>query len=62
MNEKQEANNNTQGNIDNPLNVVCPVCGLNTTVILDPKQVSVKKSLHLCLVCGRVFEYINPAS
>ena len=62
MEDKQRAEENGDPSTGNPLNVVCPVCGLNTAVILDPKQVSDKKSLHLCLVCGHVFEYINPAN
>ena len=62
MEDKQKSKQNEQISAENPLNVICPVCGLNTAAILDPKQISDKKSLHLCLVCGYVFEYINPAN
>lgn len=62
MEDKQKSEKKEQNLDDNPLSVVCPVCRLNAAVILDPKQVSDKKSLYLCLVCGHVFEYINPAN
>ena len=44
---------------DNPLKVKCPFCGENTTLILDPKQISDKKTTHICLICGQTFEYIK---
>ena len=44
---------------ENPLKVKCPICGENTTLIIDPKQISDDKTLHICLICGQTFEYIN---
>ena len=57
--ENEKLDNNKSQKDDNPLKVRCPFCGKYTTIILDPKQISDKKSTHICLICGQSFEYIN---
>jgi CRISPR/Cas system-associated protein Cas10 (large subunit of type III CRISPR-Cas system) len=61
VNEEQTDQNNKF--IENkPEGKECPHCRMKTTILLDPKQISDKKSMNLCLVCGQVFEYINPTN
>lgn len=40
--------------------VVCPICKLNTTIILDYKNVTSDELIYLCQNCGTVYKEKNP--
>lgn len=49
--DRNEVYNKSEG-----LRKVCPACGLQTTMILDPKKQTEQNKLYICLTCGHVFE------
>jgi len=57
MNDDKKINLNENNNAEFLLKAVCPACKTNSTLILDHKKINDEKSMHLCLICGQVFDY-----